>query len=75
VRIRLDNQLPQPTTIHWHGLAVPPTMDGVVGLSQSAVQPGQSFTYEFDVTQSGTFFYHAHVGLQLDRGLYGALFF
>lgn len=73
VRIRLDNRLPQPTTIHWHGLAVPPTMDGVVGLSQSAVQPGQSFTYEFDVTQSGTFFYHAHVGLQLDRGLYGAL--
>ena len=73
VRIRLDNRLPQPTTIHWHGLVVPPTMDGVVGLSQSAVQPGQSFAYEFDVTQSGTFFYHAHVGLQLDRGLYGAL--
>ena len=48
-------------------------MDGVVGLSQPAVPPGQSFTYEFDVTQSGTFFYHAHVGLQLDRGLYGAL--
>ena len=73
VRIRLDNRLPQPTTIHWHGLPVPPAMDGVVGLSQSAVQPGQSFTYEFDITQSGTFFYHAHVGLQLDRGLYGAL--
>ncbi|MBI3783002.1 MAG: multicopper oxidase family protein, partial [Deltaproteobacteria bacterium] len=73
VRIRLDNRLPQPTTIHWHGLVVPPTMDGVVGLSQPAVQPGESFTYEFDVTQSGTFFYHAHVGLQLDRGLYGAL--
>ena len=73
VRIRLDNRLPQPTTIHWHGLAVPPAMDGVVGLSQSAVQPGQSFTYEFDVPQSGTFFYHSHVGLQLDRGLYGPL--
>ncbi len=73
VRIRLDNRLPQPTTIHWHGLAVPPAMDGVVGLSQPAVQPGQSFTYEFDVPQSGTFFYHSHVGLQLDRGLYGAL--
>ena len=73
VRIRLDNRLPQPTTIHWHGLAVPPAMDGVVGLSQSAVQPGQSFTYEFDVPQSGTFFYHSHVGLQLDRGLHGAL--
>jgi FtsP/CotA-like multicopper oxidase with cupredoxin domain len=73
VRIQLDNRLPQPTTIHWHGLAVPPAMDGVVGLSQPAVQPGQSFTYEFDVTQSGTFFYHSHVGLQLDRGLYGPL--
>jgi FtsP/CotA-like multicopper oxidase with cupredoxin domain len=73
VRIRLDNRLPHPTTIHWHGLAVPPAMDGVVGLSQPAVQPGESFTYEFDVTQSGTFFYHSHVGLQLDRGLYGAL--
>ena len=73
LRVRLDNRLVEPTTIHWHGLAVPPTMDGVVGLSQSAVQRGQSFTYEFDVTQSGTFFYHAHVGLQLDRGLYGPL--
>lgn len=73
VRISLDNQLPQPTTIHWHGLAVPPAMDGVVGLSQPAVQPGQSFTYEFDVPQSGTFFYHSHAGLQLDRGLYGPL--
>ena len=59
MRIRLDNRLPQPTTIHWHGLVVPPTMDGVVGLSQPAVQPGESFTYEFDVTQTGS---RSHAG-------------
>ena len=48
-------------------------MDGVPDVSQRAVQPGETFTYEFDVPASGTFFYHSHVGLQLDRGLSGAL--
>ena len=73
VRITFRNLLHEPSTIHWHGLPVPPNMDGVPVLSQAAVAPGDSFVYEFDATASGTFFYHAHVGLQLDRGLYGPL--
>ncbi len=48
-------------------------MDGVPGLTQAPVMPGESFTYEFDAAPAGTYFYHPHVGLQLDRGLYGAL--
>lgn len=73
VSITFRNLLPDPSTIHWHGLPVPPNMDGVPVLSQAAVAPGGTFVYEFDATVSGTFFYHAHVGLQLDRGLYGPL--
>ena len=73
LRITFRNRLPEASTIHWHGVAVPPDMDGVPVLSQAAVAPGDSFVYEFDATASGTFFYHAHVGLQLDRGLYGPL--
>ncbi len=73
LRVILENRLPEPTTIHWHGLPVPADMDGVPDVSQRAVQPGETFTYEFDVPASGTFFYHSHVGLQLDRGLSGAL--
>lgn len=73
LRVTLENRLPEPTTIHWHGLPVPPDMDGVPEVSQRAVLPGETFAYEFDVPASGTFFYHSHVGLQLDRGLSGAL--
>ena len=73
LRVTLENRLPEPTTIHWHGLPVPSDMDGVPDISQRAVQPGETFTYEFDVPASGTFFYHSHVGLQLDRGLSGPL--
>jgi FtsP/CotA-like multicopper oxidase with cupredoxin domain len=73
VRVVLTNELPDPTSIHWHGLPVPNAMDGVPGLTQAPVMPGESFTYEFDAAPAGTYFYHPHVGLQLDRGLYGAL--
>src|SRR5581483_11922887 len=73
IRVAFRNLLPEPSTIHWHGLPVPPTMAGVPDSSQSAVVPGDTFVYEFAATVSGTFFYHAHVGLQLDRGLYGPL--
>lgn len=73
LRVILENRLPEPTTIHWHGLPVPTGMDGVPDVSQRAVQPGETFAYEFDVPASGTFFYHSHVGLQLDRGLSGPL--
>ena len=73
VRVTLRNQLPQPTTIHWHGVPVPNAMDGVPGVTQAPVEPGESFTYEFVASTPGTYFYHSHSGLQLDRGLYGPL--
>ena len=74
VRVIFTNHLPEPTTIHWHGLSVTPDMDGVPGFSQPAVQPGQTFTYEFTATDPGTYMYHTHFDdfNQLDRGLYGA---
>jgi len=75
VRVHLHNQLPVPTTIHWHGLDVPLDQDGVPGLSQPAVEPGADFTYAFTATNPGTRWYHSHVdgNSQLELGLYGAL--
>ena len=75
VRFIVRNSLPEPTSVHWHGLIVPNGMDGPAGITQPAIPPGGTFTYEFDVKQAGTFFYHSHA--QADRqealGLYGAL--
>jgi FtsP/CotA-like multicopper oxidase with cupredoxin domain len=73
LRVTLDNQLPAPTSIHWHGIALSNDMDGVPGVTQTAVAPGANFTYEFTAPDPGTYFYHPHVGVQLDRGLYGVL--
>ena len=73
IRVKFINELPEPSTIHWHGLPVPNAMDGVPGVTQKAVQPGGSFLYEFPAKPAGTYIYHSHQGLQLDRGLYGAL--
>ncbi|MGH7701655.1 MAG: multicopper oxidase family protein [Gemmatimonadales bacterium] len=73
LRVVLHNELPEPTTIHWHGVPVPFPMDGVPDLTQPAVAPGGRFTYEFVPRVSGTYWYHTHVGYQLDRGLYGVL--
>lgn len=70
---RLANMLPVPTTIHWHGLAVPNGMDGVPGVTQPAVAPGHGFSYRFTADTPGTYWFHPHVGTQLDRGLYGPL--
>jgi FtsP/CotA-like multicopper oxidase with cupredoxin domain len=69
------NRLPQPTTIHWHGLRVPIQMDGVPEHSQPEVKPGESFTYDFTVPDAGLFWYHPHVmsAAQVGFGLYGAL--
>jgi len=74
VLIHLHNDLPVPTTIHWHGIDVPLQQDGVPGLSQDAVPPGGDFTYEFVATNPGTRWYHSHVdsNAQLELGLYGA---
>ena len=73
LRVLLENRLPEPTTIHWHGIPVPNAMDGVPDITQPAVPPGERFLYEFTVPVPGTYFYHTHVGVQLDRGLAGAL--
>ena len=75
VRIRLTNNLPEPTSIHWHGIRIDNAMDGVAGLTQEAVPPGDSFDYDFVVPDSGTYWYHAHNRSwnQVARGLYGPL--
>ncbi|SEO09820.1 Multicopper oxidase with three cupredoxin domains (includes cell division protein FtsP and spore coat protein CotA) [Palleronia pelagia] len=72
---RLVNGLDQPTTIHWHGIRVPNGMDGVPDLTQTAVAPGESFDYAFDVPDAGTYWYHAHWASpeQVGRGLHGPL--
>ncbi|MBS3940761.1 MAG: multicopper oxidase family protein [Actinobacteria bacterium] len=73
LRARVENRLPEPLTIHWHGVDLRADMDGVPDLTQPPIAPGEDFTYEFTVPDPGTFIYHSHVGMQLDRGLYGAL--
>ena len=69
----LVNRLPVATTVHWHGVAIRNDMDGVPGMTQAPVPPGREFTYSFTVAEPGTYWYHPHVGVQLDRGLYGPL--
>jgi FtsP/CotA-like multicopper oxidase with cupredoxin domain len=73
VTLRVRNDLPVETSIHWHGILLPADMDGVPGISFHGIPAGGSFTYEFDVRQSGTYWYHAHSGFQEQAGLYGAL--
>jgi FtsP/CotA-like multicopper oxidase with cupredoxin domain len=69
----IQNALPEATTIHWHGLALRNDMDGVPGVTQDPIAAGASFRYTFAVPDAGTYWFHPHVGTQLDRGLYGAL--
>ncbi len=71
VRIVFDNHLPEPTGIHWHGLELPIEMDGVPGIGQKPVMPGERFIYEFSLHQNGTFFYHPHMAMQEMVGLLG----
>lgn len=75
VKINLKNELEEPVSIHWHGYPVPNDMDGIPGVTQDAVAPGKTFTYEFKATVPGTYWYHSHQDSvnQLDKGLYGAL--
>ncbi len=72
VTINVFNRLNEETAIHWHGMLVPWQMDGVLGITQQGVQPGSVFHYKFTLHQSGTYWYHAHAGLQEQQGLYGA---
>ncbi len=72
VRVLFDNHLPEPTGIHWHGFELPIEMDGVPGIGQKLVMPGERFTYEFTLHQEGTFFYHPHMAMQELMGMLGA---
>ncbi|WP_158792685.1 multicopper oxidase family protein [Granulicella sp. L60] len=72
VRVVFDNHLPEPTSIHWHGLEIPEEMDGVPGIGQKPVAPGGRFVYEFTLHQEGTFFYHSHMAMQEMLGMLGA---
>src|SRR4029079_18375695 len=60
VRIYVTNKLNEPTSVHWHGIILPNGMDGVAGLTQKAIAPGETFKYEFSLKQNGTFMYHPH---------------
>jgi len=74
LRIMVRNKLPDAgTTVHWHGIPVPNPMDGVPDLTQEPIPAGGSMTYEFGARPAGTYMYHSHNGLQLDRGLVGPL--
>ncbi|HEX5943423.1 MAG TPA: copper oxidase [Anaerolineales bacterium] len=72
VRIVVKNELPDATTVHWHGVEVPNAMDGVPGVTQDPIEPGESFTYEFVAKPAGTFMYHSHFegDVQVSAGLY-----
>ena len=74
-RIVVANDLPQPTTVHWHGLRVPNRMDGVPYLTQPPIAPGTEFVYEFPLPDAGTYWFHPHLASyeQVARGLYGVL--
>jgi CopA family copper-resistance protein len=71
--LRVTNLLDEVTPIHWHGLLLPPEMDGVPGVSFGGIQPGETFTYRFPVKQSGTYWCHSHSGGQELLGLYAPL--
>ena len=74
VRIELTNELPEPTTIHFHGMTVPANMDGVPVISQEAVLPGDQFNYEFEIKNTGSNMYHSHFNAQkqVPMGLLGS---
>jgi hypothetical protein len=73
VRIYVTNRLPEGTSVHWHGMIVPSGMDGVSGLSQPKIKPGQTFAYEFTLKQTGTLMYHPHFDemVQIAMGMHG----
>ncbi|WP_230874583.1 copper resistance system multicopper oxidase [Methylomonas sp. LL1] len=73
VNLQVTNHLQEQTSIHWHGIVLPYQMDGVPGISFDGIAPGQTFTYQFEVKQSGTYWYHGHSGMQEQQGLFGAI--
>jgi FtsP/CotA-like multicopper oxidase with cupredoxin domain len=73
VTIHVTNQLNETSSIHWHGLILPYQMDGAHGVSFAGIAPNTTFTYQFKIQQSGTYWYHSHSGMQEQTGLYGAI--
>ncbi|MDE1460882.1 copper resistance system multicopper oxidase [Spartinivicinus poritis] len=73
ITLNVTNQLAHDSSIHWHGIILPTDMDGVPGLSFAGIKPGETFTYQFTVNQSGTYWYHSHSGFQEQTGMYGAI--
>ena len=73
VTLRVRNNLAHDTSIHWHGMILPAGMDGVPGISFDGIRPGETFTYQFDVRQNGTYWYHSHSGFQEQAGVYGSI--
>ncbi|MCJ7539384.1 MAG: multicopper oxidase domain-containing protein, partial [Desulfobacterales bacterium] len=71
--IKVHNKMNVDTSIHWHGILVPPDMDGVPYISFPPIKPGSTFVYEFPIRQSGTYWYHSHTNLQEQSGMYGAI--
>jgi manganese oxidase len=71
VRLIVHNELPESTAVHWHGLEMPVRFDGVPGLTQAPIRPGETYAYEFTLHQNGTFFYHSHDAMQEGIGMVG----
>ncbi len=71
--LRVTNELDEATSIHWHGILLPPEMDGVPGVSFAGIPAGETFVYRYPVKQNGTYWYHSHSGLQEQLGHYGPL--
>jgi len=73
ITLRVTNRMSVAGSIHWHGILLPAPMDGVPGLSFKGIAPGETYVYQFDVRQSGTYWYHSHSGFQEQTGLYGPI--
>ena len=73
VTINVKNNLDDTTSIHWHGLILPYQQDGVPTISYDGIKPGETFTYNFPISQSGTYWFHSHSGFQEPDGAYGAI--
>ena len=73
VTIDVRNGLDADSSIHWHGLLLPSAMDGVPGLSFAGIRPKESYQYEFELVQNGTYWYHSHSGFQEQTGVYGPM--
>ncbi|GAB3833793.1 hypothetical protein GCM10028895_53210 [Pontibacter rugosus] len=71
--IHVTNKMDKETSIHWHGILLPNFFDGVPYLTTPPVEPGTTFTYEFELKHTGTYWYHSHTGLQEQSGVYGSI--